>query len=153
MKKLLILLMMMFIGSFAMASEQDDVLKFFNSYVNAANTYSNTIPDYYTPNAKIIRVVMKKDGTTVTRSTDMSRYKSEMIKSAGIAKLRNYKNYYSNIKITKVGNDYKISCMRKPSLSDYKIPAHFIIGKDAKGNYKIKEESMHTKMMVFLTAK
>jgi len=153
MKKLLILFMSLMIGNFVFASEQDDVLKFFNSYVNAANSYSNAIPDYYTPNAKIVRVVMKKDGTTISRSTDMTRYKTEMLRSAGIAKMRNYKNYYSDIKITKQGKDYKLSCMRKPSLSDYKIPAHFIIGKDAKGQYKIKEESMHTKMQIFLTAK
>lgn len=153
MKKTIILLMMLFIGNIVFASEQENVLKFFNSYVNAANTYSKTIPDYYTPNAKIIRVVMKKDGTTVSRSTDMTRYRTEMLRSAGIAKMRNYKNYYSDIKITKHGNDYKLSCMRKPSLSDYKIPAYFIIGKNAKGQYKIKEESMHTKMQVFINAK
>lgn len=76
-----------------------------------------------------------------------------MIRNANLAKMRNYKNFYSDIKITRQGNDYKLSCMRKPSLSDYKIPAHFVIGKDAQGNYKIKEESMHTKMQVILLAK
>ena len=49
MKKLVIFLLMFFIGNFCFASEQDEVLKFFNSYVNAANTYSNTIPDYQMP--------------------------------------------------------------------------------------------------------
>lgn len=153
MKKIIIFLLMFFVGNFCLASEQDEVLKFFNSYVNAANTYSNTIPDYYEPNAKIIRVVMKKDGTTASRTSDMARYKSEMLRNANLAKMRNYKNYYSDIKITKQGNDYKLSCMRKPSLSDYKIPAHFVIGKNAQGNWKIKEESMHTKMQVILLAK
>ena len=37
-----------------------------------------------------------------------------------------------------------------PSTSDYKIPAHFIIGKDNNGNLKIKEESMNTKVQKFL---
>ena len=150
MKKVFILIMMLFMGNFVLASEQDNVLKFFNSYVNAANTYSNSIPDFYAPNARIIRVVIKKDGTTASRTSDFARYKSEMIRNANLAKMRNYKNFYSDIKITRQGNDYKLSCMRKPSLSDYKIPAHFVIGKDARGNYKIKEESMHTKMQVIL---
>ena len=40
--------------------------------------------------------------------------------------------------------------MRMPSTSDYKIPAHFIVGKDINGNWKIKEESMNTKVQRFL---
>lgn len=153
MKKFLMALLLLVVGTCAFAGEQDDVLKFFNSYVNAANTYQKNIPSYYAPNAKIIRVVIKKDGTTASRVTNMARYKSELVTNASIAKIRNYKNYYSDIKITKQGADYKISCMRKPSLSDYKIPAHFVIGKDSSGKYKIKEESMHTKMQIFLWAK
>ena len=34
--------------------------------------------------------------------------------------------------------------MRRPSTSDYKLPAYFVIGKDSSGKLKIKEESMHT---------
>ena len=37
-----------------------------------------------------------------------------------------------------------------PSTSDYKIPAHFIVGRDSFGNWKIKEESMNTKVQKFL---
>ena len=58
---------------------------------------------------------------------------------------------YTDRKITKIGNNYKISCMRQPSLSSYKLPAYFVIGKDASGAYKIKEESMHTYQTVILT--
>ena len=37
-----------------------------------------------------------------------------------------------------------------PSTSDYKIPAEFVIGKDQNGNWKIKEESMNTRVQRFL---
>ena len=80
----------------------------------------------------------------------MNRYKSEVKKSAKLMKIRKYKNFYSNIKILPVGNDYKISALRRPSTGDYKGSAHFIIGKDNYGNWKIKEESMNTPVQAFL---
>ena len=70
-----------------------------------------------------------------------------------LGKLRRYKNYYSNIQIASVGEDYKISTMRRPSTSDYSLPAHFIVGKDKNGHWKIKEESMQTKVQTFLKEK
>ena len=133
------------------ANEQAEVQKFFNEYVNAANSYNTDYFKYYSENAKIIRVVEKPDGSIEKINIPLSRYKSEAKKSTIIAKIRNYKNKYFNIKISKQGNDYKISAQRQPSTSDYKIPAHFVIGKDDNGNWKIKEESMNTKVQRFLT--
>ena len=40
--------------------------------------------------------------------------------------------------------------MRMPSTSDYKVPAYFIVGKDVNGQWKIKEESMNTRVQKFL---
>ena len=80
----------------------------------------------------------------------LDKYKSEVKKSGKFAKLRNYKNRYFNVKILPCGEDYKILAMRMPSTSDYKIPAHFIVGKDSNGNWKIKEESMNTRVQKFL---
>ena len=67
-----------------------------------------------------------------------------------LAFFNKYKNYYTERKITKQGGDFKITCLRQPSTSDYKIPAHFVIGLDANGNLKIKEEMMYTKQQKFL---
>lgn len=135
---------------YAQAATPEQVLAFFNKYVDAANSYSETITDFYAPDAKIIRVVMKPDGTTASVVANTKQYFNQMRLGANLAKFNKYKNYYTERKITKQGNDYKITCLRKPSTSDYKIPAHFVIGPDAKGNLKIKEEMMYTKQQRFL---
>ena len=132
------------------ADEIQDVQCFFNDYVTAANNYSCDYFDYYTNNAKIIRVVEKPDGTEQSVNIPLERYKSEAKKTSKLAKLRNYKNKYLNVRILPYGDDYKVVAMRMPSTSDYKIPAYFIIGKDCNGDWKIKEESMNTKVQKFL---
>lgn len=134
----------------AFADEIQDVQCFFNQYIDAANNYSNDYFKYYSDNAKIVRVVEKPDGTTQSVNIPLEKYKDEARKSTKLMKLRQYKNRYFNVKITKHGKDYKVAALRMPSTSDYKIPAHFIIGKDSCGNWKIKEESMNTKVQRFL---
>lgn len=133
------------------ASEIQDVQCFFNKYIDAANSYSQDYFNFYSDDAKIIRVVEKPDGSEETVNIPLSRYKSEAKKSTKLMRLRQYKNRYFNVKIFPHGKDYKIIAMRMPSTSDYKIPAHFIIGKDCSGNWKIKEESMNTKVQRFLS--
>lgn len=137
-------------NSFASEITETDVRVFFDSYVNAANSYDDNYFTYYSDNPTIIRVVEKPDGNEVSVKVPFSRYKSETKKSSFLAKLRQYKNSYSNIKIFKLGKDYKVVAMRMPSTSDYKLPSHFIIGEDSNGNLKIKEESMNTRVQRFL---
>ncbi len=143
-KKLFITFAFILVGLASFAGPQEDVMAFFDSYVNAANTYDENIPNFYATDAKIIRVVIKKDGTKQSVATDTATYMKQLRISAKLAKINKYKNTYSDRVITQIGNDFKISCKRKPSTSEYRLPAHFVIGKDASGSYKIKEESMHT---------
>lgn len=143
-RKLIITLVLVLAGSVSFAGPSEDVATFFDKYVAAANSYDENIPTFYAPDAKIIRVVVKKDGTKESVVTDTGVYMKQLRMNSKLAKIRNYKNYYTDRVITQVGNDYKITCKRQPSLSDYKLPAHFVIGKDSSGNYKIKEESMDT---------
>ena len=151
MKKIIYLLFSLFIfNSFCFADETDEVKNFFNNYVAAANNYDINFFDYYSNNAKITRVVQKPDGSTQSVNIPLSRYKYEAKKSTTLAKIRKYKNRYFNIKISRHGNDYKISADRMPSTSTYKIPAEFIIGKDSNGEWKIKEETLNTKVQLFL---
>ena len=136
------------------ASTSAEALNFFNRYVNAANTYNPSLTSMYAPNAKIIRVVLKKDGTTVTRVTNTQRYISEMKKSQAIAKIRRYKNYYSNIAVTQTGTDtYKITSLRQPSGETYKLKAYMVVQKQSNGKWLIIEEMMQTKVQIIATAK
>ncbi len=151
MKKFIIILLIFYnVNMCCYADEIQDVRCFFNEYTDAANNYSSDYFKYYSEDAKIIRVVEKPDGTQESINIPLERYKSEAKKSTKLMKLRQYKNRYFNIKITKEGKDYRVAAMRMPSTSDYKVPAHFIVGKDNNGEWKIKEESMNTKVQRFL---
>lgn len=151
MKKIVILFFGFFYGILGVyANEIEEVKNFFYKYVNSANCYNNNHFDYYSKNAKIIRVVEKPDGTNQSINIPIEKYKEEVAKSKKLMRLRNYKNHYFNVKICPFGQDYKIIAMRMPSTSDYKIPAHFIVGKNTNGEWEIKEESMNTKVQKFL---
>ncbi len=155
MKKLLMILALLSVFSLCVyADNKDDALQFFNDYVNAANTYSTTIPDFYSPSAKIIRQVVKPDGTLVDRETTTARYISEMKKGQAIAKVRKYKNYYSDVKISKINDTtYKISSLRQPTGETYKLKTYMIVKKQPNGKWQIVEEMMQTKVQIFLNAK
>lgn len=152
--KKLILSLALFLGfTFAAwADEVQEVQQFFDSFVNAANTYSTNLPNYYVNNAKIVRVVYKPDGTKQSVIIPFDRYLSELSKGAALAKTVRYKNRYENQKVTKVGNDYKLSAIRIPRNDKTGLPASFIITKTPQG-WKIKEESMGTNVQKFLNAK
>ena len=130
------------------AGTQADALKFFASYVNAANTYNDNLLDYYSPNAKIIRVVLRPDGSKGTAIFAMKDYATQMKIGAATAKIRNYKNFYTAMVATKTSNGYKITCKRQPSGEAYKLNAYFVVS-DASGKWKIVEEMMETKVQAF----
>lgn len=150
MKKFLLTLIVLIFGLSAFAGEKEDALNFFNNFVKASNSYSSSLPEMYSSNAKIIRQVVKPDGSTANAYFKMKDYKNQMKLSAKLAKMRNYKNYYSDISVVKVQNGYKISAMRKPSLSDYKLKTYTVVQKQPDGNWLIVEEMMQTKEQVFL---
>jgi len=157
MRKLNVLLLLLFILTFTVmsvfADDAADVRAFFDKFVNAANTYQDNLPSFYASNAKIIRYVIQKDGTLYPDPliVDTQDYMKQLRINGKLAKLRNYKNLYKDINIAKTGSDYKISANRTPSTSpNDKMPSYFIIGKDASGSYKIKEEMMQTREQIFI---
>lgn len=139
-----------FTTGIAFAENSAEALKFFRNYVNAANSYSNTLVDMYSPDAKIIRQVIKPDGEPVDIETDTATYIKQLRLGQKTAKLRRYKNTYSNIKTEKVPNGYKISALRQPSGEKYKLKSYMIITKQSDGEWKITEELMQTKVQLFL---
>ena len=150
MKKILILFCFLTFGACAFASDIENVRDFFNTYIESANSYKSNYFDFYLPNAVIKRVVVKKDGSNESVTVPMSEYKKHSALSVKIGKVRKYKNIYSDIKIVPEGDNFRLTAMRKPSTSSYSLPVSFLIGKDSKGELKIKEESMHTKVQTFL---
>lgn len=139
-----------FTTGIAFAENSAEALKFFRNYVNAANSYSNTLVDMYSPDAKIIRQVIKPDGEPVNIETDTATYIKQLRLGQKTAKFRRYKNTYSNIKTEKVPNGYKISALRQPSGERYKLQSYIIINKQPDGEWKIIEELMQTKVQLFL---
>lgn len=137
-------------GLRAFADDSAEARAFFNSYVNAANSYSPTVAQMYSPSAKIIRQVVKPDGTLVNVTTDTATYIKQMKLGQAGAKLRNYKNTYSNVTVAKSGDGYKISSLRQPSGESYKLKTYMIVKKQPNGKWLITEEMMQTKQQIFL---
>ena len=96
-----ILVAVLFTGTQAFADDAQEARAFFDSYVNAANTYSPTIESMYSPKAKITRQVVKPDGTLVNVDTDTATYMKQLKLGQAGAKLRKYKNSYTDIKVEK----------------------------------------------------
>ena len=150
-KNILLLLVFAIMAIPAFADEQQEALNFFNSYVEGANNYSATIADMYSPSAKIISQIVKPDGTTANATTDTATYIKQMKIGQAGAKLRKYKNTYTNIVVTPYGeNSYKVSSLRQPSGEDYKLKTYMIVKKQPNGKWLIVEEMMQTKVQTFL---
>lgn len=151
MKKILSLLIVFTAVSLSVfAGEKEDALAFFNNYVKAANSYSTSLPSMYSPNAKIIRQVIKPDGTTQNVQTNTSTYITQMKLGQAGAKLRHYTNSYTDISVTSLGNGkYKISSLRQPSGESYKLKTYMIVQK-SNNHWLIVEEMMQTKVQTFL---
>ena len=125
-------------------------MNFFNNYVQKANSYSNDIASLYSPSAKIIRQVVKPDGTTADAITNSATYIKQMRISQSIAKMRKYKNTYSNITVTQLQNGtYKISALRSPMQDNDRLKTYMII-KKINGKWIIVEELMQTRQQIFL---
>lgn len=122
----------------------------FSKYVYAANNYSPQLLKFYSPNAKIIRQVVKPDGSTANATTDMATYATQMKISQGTAKLRNYKNKYKNVTATRVANGIKVEALRQPMNDKYWLKTYQIWQKQHDGNWIIIEEMMQTKQQIFL---
>lgn len=153
MKKIFLFVLTMVITSLnAFADDKADVLATFDKYVKDANAYSENVPNYYMKDAKIVRIVNKKQGGQKAVLIPFDRYLKELQGHSKLAKVVGYKNNYINRKITKVENDYKVSATRIPRNDKYGLPAHFIFTKTNSG-WKIKEESMTTNVQTFLNAK
>lgn len=152
MKKLILLTFTLLCISLSVfADTEQEALNFFNSYVENANNYSPKIAEMYSPSAKIIRQVVKPDGTTADAVTDTATYIKQMKLGQAGAKLRQYKNNYSNISVTPLDNGaYKISSLRQPSGENYKLKTYMVVKKQADGKWLIIEEMMQTKVQVFL---
>ena len=134
-----------------MADNNQEALDTFYNYVEAANTYSNTVADYYSPNAKIIRQVIKPDGETVNAYTDTATDVKQMKIGQAGAKLRSYKNVYTNVTVIPISeNKIKIASIRHPSADNDSLKTYMIFEKQPNGKWLITEELMQTRQQIFL---
>lgn len=150
MKKFLLVFIVLIFGLGAFADDRQEALRFFNNYVQASNSYSSSVLNMYSDDAKIIRQVVKPDGSLVNVHFSVNDYRNQLRLSSKIARIKNYKNYYSNISVTKVSDGYKIDAMRKPSLSDYRLRSSMTVQKQSDGKWLIIQELMQTKEQIFL---
>lgn len=153
MKKIFLTLAVLLMATLCpvLADDKQEALDFFNKYVEAANTYNPVITTLYSPNAKIIRQVIKPDGTTANAYTDTATYIKQMKLGQAGAKLRKYKNTYTNINVLpQADGAYKVTSLRQPSGENYKLKTYMIVKKQPNGKWLIVEEMMQTKVQTFL---
>ncbi len=134
------------------AQTPQDGIAFFNQYQNFANSYNDKILDMYSPNAKIIREVIKPSGETEQVIVPAERYFKELKIGQKTAKLRKYRNSYKNVIAQKVQNGIKVSAERQPSRESYWLKMYQIYTPTDSG-LKITEEMMQTKVQSFLRHK
>lgn len=134
------------------AQTPQDGIAFFNQYQNLANSYNDKILDMYSPNAKIIREVIKPSGEAEQVIVPAERYFKELKIGQKTAKLRKYRNSYKNVIAQKVQNGIKVSAERQPSRESYWLKMYQIYTPTDSG-LKITEEMMQTKVQSFLRHK
>ena len=150
-KFLLTTLVLMILSVSVYADDNKDALDAFYKYTEAANTYSTTVFDFYSPNAKIIRQVIKPDGQTVDVLTDTATYIKQMKIGQAGAKLRSYKNNYTNVGVTPISaGKVKISSVRHPSVDNDSLKTYMVFEKQSNGKWIITEEMMQTRQQIFL---
>ena len=149
-KYILSLIALTFVSMPVFADERQEAINFFNNYVENANSYSSTVAEMYSPTAKIIRQIIKPDGTTANATTDTATYIKQMKIGQAGAKLRGYKNTYTDITAIPVDGGYKVSSLRQPSGENYKLKTYMIVKKQPNGKWLITEEMMQTKVQTFL---
>ena len=87
--------------------------------------------------------------TTQPHPNTATYIKQMKIGQAG-ARMRGYKNTYTNISVTSLGNgSYKVSSLRQPKGETYKLKTYMIV-KKINGKWQITEELMQTKEQIFL---
>lgn len=134
------------------AQTPQEGMAFFTQYQIFANSYNSKLLDMYSPEAKIIREVVKPSGETEQIIVPTERYFKELKIGQKTAKLRKYKNSYKNIIAQKVPNGIKISAERQPSKESYWLKMYQIYTPTDSG-LKITEEMMQTKVQLFLRHK
>ncbi len=152
MKKILLtILTVLFVSLSVLADDKQEALNAFNNYIQLANSYKTEVTTFYTPNAKIIRQVIKPDGTLVNVYTDSSTYVTQLKIGQAGAKLKNYKNNYTNVVVTPLGpGKVKISSVRHPSVDNDSLKAYMVFQKQSNGRWMIVEELMQTRQQIFL---
>ena len=153
--KKIILLTLLFSGIIfteVSASTPQQAVEFFKQYQNLANTYDEKLLQMYSPDAKIIREVVKPTGETEDVVVPTKKFFKELKIGQKTAKLRKYKNKYRNITATETPRGIKISAERQPSSETYWLKMYQIVQNTDTG-FKIKEEMMQTKVQSFLKHK
>ena len=150
--QILLLLILLTALSPAYARTTKDGMDFFTRYTNYANSYDKALLGMYSPNAKIIREVVKPTGDTEQVIIPSQRFFKELKLGQKTAKIKQYKNKYKNIIVKEIPNGLQISAERQPSNETYWLKMYQVL-QDTDNGMKITEEMMQTKVQTFLKHK
>jgi len=124
---------------------------FIDKFQKSSHSYDENLTDMYADNAVIIRILEHENGETEKVILPTNKYKKFLKYVKIFAKIKGYKNHYTNLEYRAEGENVRVNGQRKTS-DGYMSPISMLVGKNKNGEWKIFEESTSTKA-IFLVNK
>lgn len=132
--------------AFAEDINVDEIEEFFNKSIELSNSFDVAVVDLYSDNAIIKTYRRYPFGMNREMAMTGAQWKELVIKTMPLAKMKNDRSTFSDIKITIIDkNKAKIKANRYSNLKCYTDTGYYVIAeRQADGNYLIIEEYSET---------
>ena len=130
-------------SSFVAADENAD--EFFQRYIDLGEKFDVNVASMYSDAAKIHTYRVYPHGLERTMELTGTQWKQLIVKVMPLAKAKNDKSTFSNIKISKYGTGYKIRADRYSDRKCYTDKGYYmVIEPDANKSFHVIEEYIET---------
>ncbi|MCB1937353.1 MAG: hypothetical protein KDF59_15605 [Nitrosomonas sp.] len=120
-------------------------IEFFQKIVNLARNFDNSAIQYYSDDAKIHAYRRYPHGLERSMEFTGTQWKQVMELVMPVAKTRNDRSSYSDVRVVKSGENYKIKATRYSELKCYTDTGYYlVIEPDGNGSFRVIEQYMET---------
>lgn len=142
--KLIKIVLILFLGSYNVCQAQGTPLEFFNRYKALSDNFDTEIADLYSDTAKISTYRVYPHGLERSMELNGKQWKSLLTKVMPIAKAKNDKSTFSNIKITKLEKGFRLKADRYSTVKCYTDTGYHIVIEPFGRTFLIVEEYLET---------
>ncbi len=146
---ILLVAFLLIINKSVLADDIAEAKQFFEKYIELCYSYDKSVPEQYSDNALIKRFLICPDKTTKVKILTVKEYRGKLKFYAPMAKIIGYKNTYSSLKFVKEGENVRIEGYRQVGNDNYKTPVSILAGQNKSGQWRILEEILYTKALIF----